>query len=511
MHYFVDIARLQQFAMILLMRGGTRTARGDRRDLQAVVSADRSAAMVARLSARGLRELTGHPETLGAEWMLFGALVWRRLLGATARQRPQGRLRLDALPPADLAPGPLRVEAGGAGSPARALAEKIRPLPIVLTPEAPRRVNLLIPTVDLDHLFAGYIGKFNLALRLAQRGARVRVVTVDPTPRLPRGWRVRLEGYAGLAGLGDLVEFTFGRELTELEVSPEDAFIATTWWTAHIAHAAGQDLGARRFLYLIQEYEPFTFPMGSYAALARGSYDFPHSALFSTELLREYFRRHRIGVYAAGPKRGDGMSVAFENAITAVPPPSAGELAVRDGRRLLFYARPEPHAARNMFELAVLALARAAEDGAFAGWELRGIGTVNASGRLPLGAGATLELVPRAAQGDYARLLREHDVGLALMYTPHPSLVPIEMASAGMLAVTNSFENKTPDALAAISSNLVVAEPAVASVAAALIRATAAVGDYERRAAGAHVSWSRDWGDSFDDAVLGAVERFLSG
>ena len=34
------------------------------------------------------------------------------------------------------------------------------------------------------------------------------------------------------------------------------------------------------------------------------------------------------------------------------------------------------------------------------------------------------------------------------MYTPHPSLVPIEMASAGMLTVTNTFENKTADALA---------------------------------------------------------------
>ena len=34
------------------------------------------------------------------------------------------------------------------------------------------------------------------------------------------------------------------------------------------------------------------------------------------------------------------------------------------------------------------------------------------------------------------------------MYTPHPSLVPIEMASAGMATVTNSFENKTADAMA---------------------------------------------------------------
>ena len=40
------------------------------------------------------------------------------------------------------------------------------------------------------------------------------------------------------------------------------------------------------------------------------------------------------------------------------------------------------------------------------------------------------------------------------MYTPHPSLVPIEMASAGMLTVTNTFENKTSEALRAISGNL---------------------------------------------------------
>ena len=38
-------------------------------------------------------------ETLGAEWMLFCALSWRRLLAATARARPQRRLRLDAVPP----------------------------------------------------------------------------------------------------------------------------------------------------------------------------------------------------------------------------------------------------------------------------------------------------------------------------------------------------------------------------------------------------------------------------
>ena len=403
MHYFVDVARLQQFAAVLLMRGGTRIGRPERRVLESILAAEDSPRTLARFAARGARELTGRPETLGAEWMLFGALLWRRLLSLSVRDRPQRRLRLDALPPPDLAPVPQRFEAGAEGSAARAIAEKIRPLSFALAPDAPPRVNVLIPTVDLDHLFAGYIGKFNLAVRLSQRGARVRIITVDPTPPLPRRWGRTLEAYEGLAGLTDRVEFAFGRETGEIEVSPRDAFIATTWWTAHVAHQAVTALGGvggNRFLYLIQEYEPFTFPMGTYAALARQSYDLPHNALFSTELLRDYFRRHRIGVYAAGPKRGDTASAVFENAITAVPPPTASELAGRSTRRLLFYARPEPHAARNCFELGMLALMRAVDEGAFQdGWELRGIGAVRNGGRLALGAGASLELLPRSAPG----------------------------------------------------------------------------------------------------------------
>jgi hypothetical protein len=267
-----------------------------------------------------------------------------------------------------------------------------------------------------------------------------------------------------------------------------------------------------RFLYLVQEYEPFTFPMGTYAALAAESYRFPHFALFSTELLRDYFRRHGIGVFAGGQEAGDQASVSFQNAITAVPPPAAADLARRTARKLLFYARPEPHATRNMFDLGVLALDKALAQGAFGdGWELYGIGTVDAGRRIPLGGGAALDLIPRSAQDDYANVLRDHDVGLALMYTPHPSLVPMEMAAAGMLTVTNSFENKTPAAMAAISSNLITVEPSIEGIATGLAEAAAAADDYERRARGSDVSWSQDWDESFDDDLMARIESFLAG
>jgi hypothetical protein len=128
---------------------------------------------------------------------------------------------------------------------------------------------------------------------------------------------------------------------------------------------------------------------------------------------------------------------------------------------------------------------------------------------MQLGGGTALQLLPRRDQAGYAELLREHDVGLALMYTPHPSLAPIEMAAAGMLTVTNTFETKTADALAAISPNLVAVEPGLESIVAGLRDAVGGVEDAEARVRGARVNWSRDWDESFDDALMGRLESFL--
>jgi glycosyltransferase involved in cell wall biosynthesis len=505
LHYFVDVCRLLQFATILEMRCSPRMTAGKRRVLDGFLRTDRSLLSLARLGLRGARELAGRRETLGAEWMLFHAFGWRRLLARSARDRPQRRLRLDALPPPTLVQPPGRT---GMHESARAVGDKIAPLRWSVSDDAPARVNLLIPTLDLKHFFGGYIAKLNLARRLVEHGLRVRIVTVDPVGPLPGDWKARVESYGGLAGPFQHVEVTFGRESAGIELSRSDSFIATTWWTAHIANRALEDVYAESFLYLIQEYEPFTFPMGTYAALASQSYRFPHYALFSSELLRDYFRIHGLGVYDGDRAYGDQASAAFQNAITPVDAPVAGELERRRAHRLLFYARPEPHAARNMFELGVLALAGAHESGTFGGeWELYGIGTVEHGRSISLGNGAHLELLPRADQRSYAARLRDHDVGLALMYTPHPSLVPIEMASAGMLTVTNSFENKTAEAMTSISSNLITVEPSVEGIAAGLQLAVAAVSEIDRRIAASAVRWSRDWNDSFDDKLL---ERLAS-
>jgi glycosyltransferase involved in cell wall biosynthesis len=507
--YFRDVERLMAFATILHMRCGARAQEPDVRILESFLALERSWPALAKLGWRAAQELSGRSETVGAEWSLLRAVAWRRILPATVRERPSRHLRLDAVPPTDLAPRAERRSLGDAS--ARFLAQKIEPLDLGVSSAAPVRINLLIPTIDLEHFFGGYIAKLNLARRLAERGGRVRLVTVDPVGLLPRDWQASLEAYSGLDGLFGQVEVEFGRATGSLEVSPHDSFVATTWWTAHVAAAACESLGRPGFLYLIQEFEPMTFPMGSLAALATQSYGFPHFALFSTELLREYFADNQLGVFAGGAEAGRATSASFRNAITAVRAPSEPELAARSVRRLLFYARPEPHAARNLFELGILALGRALEEGAFRrGWELRGIGASSGAARIDLGGDVELELLRRRGQRDYGALLGEHDVGLALMYTPHPSLVPIEMAAAGLSTVTNTFANKTAEALGAISTNLIAAEPTTEGIAQALLTAAEAAEDASRRVKGSAVSWSSDWNDSFPGDLLERLEAYLA-
>jgi hypothetical protein len=472
MHYFVDACRSLHFATVLQMRCGDRMAGRKRRALERLVRADRSALPVPRLFASGARELMRRrPVTLGAEWVLAYAFSWRRLLALTARDRPQQTARLDALPPHVLDPRP---RARLPGDPdLRAVAEQFAPLRLAVRDAAPARINVLVPSLDAPAV--------NLARRLAQRGLRVRLVTTDLVGALP----------SGATGVPDIVEVELGRESAGLEISRSDQFVATTWRTAHVARAALRSVAAERFLYVIRDYEPLHLPSGTFSALAMESYTMPHVALYSSAMLRDYFRRHAIGVH------DDGRSAVFEDAIAAVAPPAARELEQREPRRLLFHAG-------EMLELGVLALSRAAELGAFArGWTLHAVAARRAGRRLDLGGGDWVQL---AAEAELPR----HDVGLALLHAPRPGRVPIEMAAAGLLTVTNTFATKTVAALAAISPNLIGAEATIEALAQAVCGAVGGAGDTEARIRGSAVRWSRDWDEAFGDELLDRVTAFLS-
>jgi glycosyltransferase involved in cell wall biosynthesis len=509
MIYWNDVSRVKLIAATLLERLPDAPS-AKRSLLGRYARLDWSPAMWARLAARGLRELAARKETtvLAELRLLHGLVAHRAFSIREALRRP----RRAAVQAARAVLGESRAQVEGGVARAEQIEQKIAPLRLAPHPQAPRRINLLIPTVDFQVFFGGYIAKFHLALRLSREGYRVRVVVVDYCDFDPPSWRRPLEGFDQLSGVLDAVEFAYAFDRSRpLEVSPDDAFVASTWWTAHVAHRAARELNGRRFLYLVQEYEPFTFAMGTYSALAQESYGFPHHALFSTELLRDYFEEGALGVFQPGAVKAGARALCFRNAITEVGPVKADDLSSRRPRRLLFYARPEAHASRNMFEMGVLALCRALEQGVFddGEWEFYGIGSAGPPRVMPLAAGRTLRLLPRVGQAEYARLLRAHDLGLSLMLTPHPSLVPIEMASAGLVVVTNTFANKSRPALEAISGNIVAVSPSIAEVADGLRRAVRRLDDYEARAREAAVQWSRSWEEAFPPTLVRALGELL--
>jgi hypothetical protein len=447
------------------------------------------------------------------------ALVVGTVVGVLAGRGGWGLVAIVAAIPAGALLGAVAARAliGAAQSVRRThsafwLVDKLEPLSMDVREGEPRRVDIIHPAVDLKHFFGGFIAIFNLARRLAERGHLVRVIALEP-PGLPPDWRARLARYEGIGGFARELEVVFAADrAVPVPISSDDALIATHWTAAHVAAKALSELRAERFLYLIQEYEPFIFPMGSAAALARASYDLPHTALFSTELLRDWFAESAIGVFADGREHGRRSSTTFDNAITPVGPVEADDLRREGPRRLLFYARPEEHASRNLFEVGMMGLDAAVASGSLAGWELTGVGTVELTGgaiELPR-SGATLRLIPRSPQADYARLLRSFDAGLALMYTPHPGLVAIEMAAAGMTTVTNTFENKDTSALERISSNLIAADPTVEGVTAALGEVEARIGRLDERAHGSHVAWPASWDEALGDDALARIEALLS-
>ena len=496
--YFDVYLRLRGLAQVTLDRTEGRIDRHKKKELERFIGSDRSLAGMLWLALRPLRRFWGHSETLGMERVLVRGILYRHL--AAIKRRLPGKAA------ATVSTG-LQVETEITPQ----MRQKVAPLFPVASKSQPERINLLIPTIDLDHLFGGYIAKFNLARRLAESGHRTRIVTVDPTPPLPSGWQAQVESFSQLEGLFDQVEIVFARDGREpFRINENDRFIATTWWTAHIASRLAAP-SQRPFLYMIQEYEPLTVPEGKWAELAGQSYRFDHNALFSTSILRDYFRAESIGVYGQGAEEGHSRSTFFNNAITPIPRPSEADLAERPGPGLVFYARPESHAARNLYEVGITALREAVAEGVFGDeWTFSAIGSTGSGDHVDLGGGRSLKILPRTDQAGYGEFLAGHDLGIALMDAPHPSLVPLEMARAGMSVVTTTWgESKTSEKLAALSPNLIGVAPDSASVLAGLREAAARTSDLPARVDGAGFQWSDDWDEALDGQVMTRVLALL--
>jgi hypothetical protein len=326
---------------------------------------------------------------------------------------------------------------------------------------------VLVPTLNPTEIFAGVATALDIGLGLANRGLPVRFVATDlpiSSPNASQGFLLsRLGAGTVEPALTDRISLQCGVSASSLLAHPGDVFLATAWWSAHVADTLIREHGLRhsRFYYLIQDYEPNFYPWGPEFADALASYDFDFEPVFNTTLLRDHFAAQGFGF--AGPS-----ALAFHPAIDVAryAKRTRPDRARGTPRRLALYGRPE--VPRNMYATAIESLGRFLEVEALEPREIELVSVGLAHAPVVLPGGHLLKSLGKLPWDEYPDFLLETDVGLSLMYSPHPSHPPIEMAASGVRVVTNRFG---PKDLAALSPAIDSVEATIPALTGALSRA----------------------------------------
>ena len=323
-------------------------------------------------------------------------------------------------------------------------------------------LNVLLPSLAMKHMSGGPNTVLNLAGRLAGAGVPVRFCSTnaaiddDNTPF----WEhvCRLSGLVKRPVDTQIVDMS-DRSKTSY-IGQNDIFLATAWWTAQMAKYAVKLTQIKTFLYMIQDYEPLLHPASSAYALAEETYMLDHIGIINTQLLFEFLVEKKIGRYA-DPEFSE-TTMVFDPAVdrSLFYPEKSNP---KEKRRLLFYARPD-NGLRNLFEIGIAALQKCLFDKILDPMEWEFLGMGEAFAPYELGYGCQLRAAPWQNLDGYAQQMRESDLLLSLMMSPHPSYPPLEMAFCGRPVVTNIFANKTAARLAEFSTNIIGVDPTVEGV-----------------------------------------------
>jgi hypothetical protein len=378
----------------------------------------------------------------------------------------------------------------------------LKPLQLSVSESLPPAFNIVLAKIAPGEMTGGPNTALNLAAHLAASGVQVRLISADIPIAGDRSWFAsHLAKLSGLPDSATQIHLAGSDEICR--IGADDMFVATYWTTAHQVAAALPRLRKKEFFYLIQDFEPGFYPWSNRYAMALQTYAMPIKPVINEATLAAHFFDGGIGRFGADLRRESCL--IFAPALDRALFHPQAENAAREGpKKLLFYARPSNP--RNLFGLGLAALRQAVAEGVFAGdWAFWAIGAGGALPELDLGQGHRLRLAPWRDYQDYAASLRQADILLCPMLSPHTSYPALEMAASGGLAVTNAFSAKTAEKLAAISPNIVAVEASIAGFAAGLRKAVARVAVPRDGA----MSLPRDWAEAFAAIVPAMVEILL--
>lgn len=420
-----------------------------------------------------------------AFWRKYGTrALLARIRGEFARKVEQTSVPF-------ILPGPV---AKSVAQLSKARFAALAPLSTYLLPGPPRRrVNMVTDSIGRESLFGGVGTALIFCTLLANKlGADLRIIT--RTERSPPDNVEHILSVYGLALQGE-IQFKFlPPEATKesVDFSATELFVTTSWWTTA---ATLPSVPTRSIVYLLQEDERMFYPFGDdrlrcEQVLRRSDIRF----VINTRLLFEHFVAEG---FSNIQQAGSWFEPSFPARVFYPRPQQAG-----NKRKFIFYARP--HNQRNLFFLGIevieAAIAQQVLD--LAQWEI-----ILAGKDIPPDLVFEGGHVPARHENmnwsDYANLVGTIDLGLSLMYTPHPSYPPLDLVASGAVVVTNRFANKQD--LGPYSANLICVEPEKAALVEAIRQGVVMATNPTVRTQNFQANrLGTDWNQSFAD-ILGRI------
>jgi hypothetical protein len=374
-----------------------------------------------------------------------------------------------------------------AGELARKQAQMCAPLRLFSVPPGDTaRVSVVTDSINRGSLYGGVGTAIIMAALLAEAsGARLRIVTRTEKAH-PAGLETVLDTY-GITLTRD-VEFAYAPFYDanyEIDFFERELFITTSWWTTAATVAS---VRSEFIVYLLQEDERMFYAHGDeHLRCSRILANRDIRFVINTRLLFEHLVASGLPNIAT---RGIWFEPSFPHQVF-----HPRERAQGAKRILMFYARPNN--VRNLFffgiEIIEAAITRGIID--LEQWDLVLVGKDIPKLRFDDG-----RYSPNAQENlswtEYAALAGQTDLALCLMYTPHPSYPPFDLAASGAVVVTNRFGNKQD--LSGYSGNIICGDPELEAMLRAMAEGVRLATDATRRSENYRANrLGADWKESF--------------
>ena len=311
----------------------------------------------------------------------------------------------------------------------------VDPIQTILVNEPVKRLNLVTDTINSDSLLGGVATALIVATEFANRwGYELRIITRN-TETNPLNYEniIRISGIQPAQKVSFYSDYQRFEKCIDfkMEISPDDIFFATSWWSAM---AIAETTIRKRFFYIIQEVETFFYNYGGERMLCEQVMQNPNiDFIINSGYLHKYFAVNEPQIVENG--------CYFEPAFPKDLYSKKVFTDKKDKYKLFFYARPNNP--RNLYAVGVEMLKKAVQYGILDTdeWDIYCVGQ-NAP-IITFENGAQTKNLGQLSWTEYAKFLADVDLGLCLMYTPHPSYPPFDVASSGGVVLSNKMLNKT--------------------------------------------------------------------